>query len=85
MAFDAQRNRIATNSRFAVPTFDTQVSLFDMEASSQLPFSVILDSEENGVETTNSFDARLTIDAQRNQLLIGLSGSNPRVEFYELP
>lgn len=85
MAFDAVRNRIATNARFLVATFDTQVSLFDMETMSRLGFNLILESTENGQETSNTFDATLTIDSDRNQLVVGLFGSNPRVEFYQLP
>ncbi len=85
MAFDAVRNRIATNARFLLATFDTQVSLFDMESRSRLGFNLILESTENGQETSNTFDVKLTIDSARNQLVVGLFGSNPRVEFYGLP
>ena len=85
MAFDPQRNRIATNARFLVATFDTQVSLFDMETMSRLGFNLILKSTENGQETSNAFAAKLTIDSAQNQLVVGLFGSNPRVEFYALP
>ena len=56
-----------------------------METMSRLGFNLILESTENGQETSKTFDASLTIDAARNQLVVGLFGSNPRVEFYGLP
>ncbi len=85
MAFDPQRNRMAANARFLVETFDTRVFLFDMETLSQIAYDLMLESTENGEETSNTFNARLTIDPARNQLLVGLFGSDPRIEFFPLP
>jgi len=85
VAFDAQRNRLAVNVRLVIPGFDTQIHLYDLNAHTRLPFAVDIDATEAAGETSNPFDARLGIDAARNQLLVGYRGDNPRIEFYQLP
>ena len=76
---------MAADTRFLVETFNTRVFMFDIETLGPIAYDLVLESSENGEDTANTFNARLTIDPARNQLLVGLFGSDPRIEFYPLP
>jgi len=85
IAFDAQRNRLAVNVRLVIPGFDTQIHVYDLATLARLPYHIAIDASESIGETSNPFDARLAIDVDRNQLLVGYRGENPRIEFFNLP
>ncbi len=82
MAFDPTRNRMAANARFEIPTFDTRVFLIDLSTHSMIPYDLLVPSSEG---TDAAFYACMGIDPDRNRLLVGIGGANPRVEFHQLP
>jgi streptogramin lyase len=79
MAFDPARNRIAANVRFVIPDLITTVVLYDAETGDVIPFDVAINDDGPAL------DALLGIDPVNNQLLLGVGGDRPRLEFHRLP
>lgn len=83
MAFDPARNRIAANCRIGVPSFDMNVRFFNMDTFAEESFSPLFMG--TAADGTNPSDAFLTIDPDRNQLLVARPDTPPRLEWYQLP
>ncbi len=82
MAFDPVKNRIATNSRFEVPTFDLKVFFFDMTSSVMEPYNLLL---QTAADNSNAVDSFMAFNPVLNTFMIARPDTPPRVEFYQMP
>lgn len=82
MAFDPVKNRIATNSRFEVPTFDLKVFFFDMTSGVIEPYHLLL---QTAADNTNAVDSFMAFNSVLNTFMIARPDTPARLEFYQMP